>query len=138
MATATLTLPKETVEKLGSMAAQTGVTVSDLADKAIQQYLRREAEKKIAREEEAYCAQHDQLLKKYRGQYIAMHKGQVVDCDMDELALYLRIRRQYPQTGILIKHVTAKPDNVWHIRSLHLRHSAVNPITPKFALYSPN
>ncbi|HFQ94160.1 MAG TPA: ribbon-helix-helix domain-containing protein [Anaerolineae bacterium] len=138
MATATLTLPKETLEKLDSVAAQTGVTVSDLADKAIQQYLRREAERKIIREEKAYHAHHDQLLQQYRDQYIAIHEGQVVDCDVNELALYLRIRQQYPQTGILIKRVTAKPDNVWHIRSLRLRHSAVNPITPKFALYSPN
>ncbi|NKQ36462.1 MAG: ribbon-helix-helix domain-containing protein [Chloroflexi bacterium] len=122
MATATLTLPKETLEKLDSVAAQTGVTVSDLADKAIQQYLRREAERKIIREEEAYHAQHNQLLKQYHGQFIAMHEGQVVDHDMDELTLYLRIRQQYPQTGVLIKRVTSGPDEVWHMRSPRLEY----------------
>jgi predicted transcriptional regulator len=122
MVTATLTLPKETLDKLGSVAAQTGVAVSDIADKAIQQYLRREAERKIMREEEAYHAQHAQLLEKYRGQYVAMHEGRRVDHDVDELALYLRIRQQYPQTGILIKRVTPEPDEIWHVRSPHLEY----------------
>ncbi len=120
MVMATLTLPKETVDGLGQVANQMGVDLVDLAEKAIRQYLRREAEKKIAEEEAAFRGQHSQLLTQYGGQYVAMHNGQIIDSDRDELALFVRVRQQYPLVGILIKHVASEVDEVWQIRSPRL------------------
>ncbi len=117
MVTTTLTLPKKTIDGLGLVAEQMGIALSDLADNAIRQYLRREAEKKITQEEKMYEAQHSQLLAQYEGKFIALHDGQVIDSDTDELKLYLRIRHQYPLLGILIKQVAAEIDEVWHTRS---------------------
>jgi hypothetical protein len=45
-----------------------------------------------------------------------MHNGQVIDSDIDELALYLRIRQAYPLIGILFKKVTPEPEEIWHMR----------------------
>lgn len=120
METAILTLTKETVAGLEEMASQIGVSSADLAEKAIRQYLRREADKKIIQEETAYRAQYPQLKDQYAGQYIAMHNGQVIDNSPDEMALYRRIRQQYPLFGILIKQVTSTIDDVWHVRSPRL------------------
>ena len=77
-----------------------GTTVEVLADKAIRRYLRQEAEKKIRREERRFCSQHAQLLDQYAGQFIAMHEGQVIDSDADDLALYLRVLQRFPLIGI--------------------------------------
>lgn len=117
---ATLTVAQEVVDGLGQVAQEMGVEVNDLADKAIRQYLRHEAERKIASEETAYQAQHPRLLTLYGGRFIAMHNGQVIDHDADELALYLRVRHQYPQLGILIKRVTTEAEEVWQMRSPRL------------------
>ena len=122
MATATINLPKETVEGLGRVAEQRGVAVADLAQEAIRQYLHREAERKIAKEEAAYRAQHSRLLEQYEGRFIAMHEGQVVDHDEDELRLYLRIRRRYPLLGVLIKRVSPEVDKKWTVRSPRLEY----------------
>jgi hypothetical protein len=51
------------------------------------------------------------------GQYIAMHEGQIIDSDADELTLYLRVRRRFPMVGVLIKQVTDKVEEIWALRS---------------------
>lgn len=117
MDTKTLTLAKETVENLQQTANNLGISSASLAEKAIRQYLRREAAKKIRKEESFFRQQHESLLKTHKGKYIAMHNGQVIDNDSDELALYLRIRQKYPALGILIKKVTFEVDEVWQMRS---------------------
>ncbi len=117
MDTATVTLTKETVRNLQQTANSLGTSSSDLAEKAIRQYLRREAAKKVRKEEEFYRQQHEELLKTYNGKYITLHHGQVIDYADDELTLYLRIRQKYPTLGILIKKVTSQVDEVWQMRS---------------------
>jgi hypothetical protein len=88
----------------------------------IRRYLRQIAESKVRREEQHFCAQHDQLLDQYEGQFIAMHEGQVIDSDADELTLYLRIRQKFPMVGILIKQVTPALETVWVMRSPRLEY----------------
>ena len=117
MGTTLLAVPEQTVNSLNQVASTLGESAEVLADKAITQYLRQVAERKIEREETYYRAQHPQLLAHYKGQYIAMHQGQVIDVDTDELALFLRIRQAYPLVGILIKQVSANSEEVWTIRS---------------------
>ncbi len=117
MALAQLDINAETANSLRQVAHQLGVDASDLAEKAIRRYLRQEAEKKIAREAAAYRAQHPQLLAQYADQYIAMHQGQVIDTDTDQMALFLRIRKAYPHIGILIQQVKEEPEEVLQVRS---------------------
>ena len=120
--TATLSIAEETATGLEQVADNLGTTVETLADKAIRRYLRQEAEKKIRREEQHFRAQHTRLLDQYAGQFIAMHEGQVIDSDADELALYLRIRQRFPMVGVLIKQVTPALEEVWVMRSPHLEY----------------
>lgn len=122
MGTAILSIPEQTVSSLYKVADALGESPEILADRAIHQFLRQMAERKIAQEEEYFQTQHTQLLQDYANQTIAMHDGQVIDSDADELALYLRIRQQYPLIGILIKKVTAEPEEIWTIRSPRLEY----------------
>lgn len=122
MGTAILSIPEQTLSSLHQVADRLGESAEILADRAIHQFLRQIAERKIAQEEEYFQGQHTQLLQSYQGQYIAMHDGQVIDSDVDELVLYMRIRQQYPLIGILIKEVTATPEDIWIIRSPRLEY----------------
>lgn len=114
---ATLNLKEETVRSLEQIASELGIASNTLAEKAIQQFLRKEATKKIAREEAAFRRQHAALLEEYEGDFVAMHNGRVIDHDKDEMALFHRIRQQYPQVGILIKQVTTSAEVAWQVRS---------------------
>ncbi|MEZ4861606.1 MAG: DUF5678 domain-containing protein [Caldilineaceae bacterium] len=122
MEAATLTIPEPTISSLHKVADALGESAEILADRAIQQFLRQIAANKIEREEQYFQDQYEQLLRGYPDQYIAMHDGQVIDHDPDELSLYLRIRQQYPLIGILIKRVTSEREEVWTIRSPRLEH----------------
>ena len=120
MAATTLKIAENTAFGLQQAANGLGISVEELAERAIRRYLRESAEKKIDIEEAHYKAQHEQLLHSYAGQVIAMHEGEVVDSDSDEVALYLRIRQRYPMIGVLLKRVTPQPEVVWTIRSPRL------------------
>jgi hypothetical protein len=71
-------------------------------------------------EEKKFVAMHEQLVSQYLGQYIAMHQGQVVDCDPDELTLVERIRLNYPDEIILVREVQKALPPPLFFRSPHL------------------
>jgi hypothetical protein len=53
-------------------------------------------------EQEAWFAQPLSVREKYRGQFIAVQHGSVIDHDPDKRALHLRVRREYPGEPIPI------------------------------------
>ncbi len=116
MSTIVLAIPEETATDLQQAAVEMGVSAEELAEKAIRRYLRQAAERKIEREETSYRKQYPELSVRFAGQYIAMHKGEVIDSDSDEVALYVRVQRKHPTVGILIKKVGSGED-VWTLRS---------------------
>lgn len=116
MITTALVIPEETATGLQQAAAEMGVSAEELAEKAIRRYLRQEAERKIDREEVVYWSRHKELLEHFGGRFIAMHKGEVIDFDEDEIALYVRAQSKHPTVGILIKKV-GEGEEVWTIRS---------------------
>lgn len=74
----------------------------------------------IDREQRAFESQHSDLLKQYRGRYIAMIGGQVVDHDLDRVALRRRIRQRYGSSPVLITSVEDEPVQTVWIRSPRL------------------
>lgn len=74
----------------------------------------------IDREQQAYEAQHSQILKKYAGQYIAMRHGKVVDHDEDSVELWHRVHKNYGKEPILITPVLDEPRQVITVRSPRL------------------
>ncbi|MDM8520580.1 hypothetical protein QUF64_11065 [Anaerolineales bacterium HSG6] len=83
----TITLSSETMQELTFVAQTQATSADDLAEKAVQQFLRQLEREKIKREVKTFQQRHDELVKLYLGQYIAMHVGKMVDHDQDFQAI---------------------------------------------------
>ena len=103
--------------QLEQKAIGKGADVQAIAYEAIQRYLQDEEQEKMQQEIAAYHDLHPELLKNFPGQYVAVHQGQVVDHDMEQLALYLRIRQHYPGEIVLIRQVPPEAEKSWTMRS---------------------
>lgn len=66
-------------------------------------------EDKWERERRAFHQLMPELLKAYRGQYVAIHLGQIVDSGDDAVALGLRVYAKYGYVPIFVGLVTDKP-----------------------------
>ncbi len=71
----------------------------------------------IERETAAYRALHSELLKRYEGQYIALHHGELVAHGPDFGTVYSQVNLAYPQEFVLIRRVQSDPEPVYHFRS---------------------
>ena len=61
------------------------------------------------REEAAYWyARPAEEREPYRGRYVAVHRKTVIDHDADRRALYLRVRRRFPDTLVLLTKADAQ------------------------------
>ena len=74
----------------------------------------------MEKEQAAFRRQHAQLMVDYPGEYVRLYQGRVVDHDVNQLALVMRINEKYPDEVVLIKQVTTEPDRVLHMRSPRL------------------
>lgn len=74
----------------------------------------------IDQEQRAFESQHSGLLNQYRGRYIAMIGGQVVDDDQDRMALRRRIRQKYGSSPVLITSVEDEAVQTIRVRSPRL------------------
>lgn len=67
----------------------------------------------------AYERIHCQLMEKYEGQWVAIYGGQVIDADVDDVALFDRVIDQYGEdTPILLHKVTGHVFEVVEIPAL--------------------
>lgn len=64
----------------------------------------------VERERDVYHALHATLWSKYRGQYVAIYRGELIDHDSDQLALVNRLDEAYPNQFVLVRQVTADPE----------------------------
>src|SRR5437870_1003608 len=64
---------------------------------------------KWEKEYRAFLRLLPQLLQKQRGQYVAIHNGQVVDSDDDEIALALRVIAKVGPVPVHIDRVVERP-----------------------------
>ena len=67
--------------------------------------------------EAAFEAMLTALLAQYAGEFVAIHQQQVVDHDPDELTLFDRICRDYPDEVVLIRPVLATSEPPLNFRS---------------------
>lgn len=74
----------------------------------------------VDQEQSAYERQHNELLAQYRGRYVAMRHGKVIDHDIDRLALRRRVRKQYGNVPVLFTLVEDEPVQTFWMRSPQL------------------
>lgn len=118
----TVTIRDQVARQLTKVANEQDLLPEQLVEKAIRELLRAEADRILAREMDAFRHLHPILLQQYPKQYVGIHQGQLVDHDLDQLALYLRLDEQYPDEVILIKQVCSSVEEVYTIRLLQVPH----------------
>lgn len=93
-------------EELGSTiqneAEIRGVSIEDYLESVIQREKTLSARRKIEQEQAWWINLPLSQRAKYENTYIAVHNEALVDHDVDEQALYKRIRAKYGKTPILI------------------------------------
>ncbi|MBN1145806.1 MAG: hypothetical protein JXA78_01020 [Anaerolineales bacterium] len=108
---------EELFEPIRQIAEQEKTSVENLVNSWLTRQLALAREKKIKEESTRFQAMHSELLAEYRGKYIAMHNGEVLDHDADIRELYLRIKKQYGEAPVLIALVTEEPVPTYQMRS---------------------
>ena len=103
---AAVTIPASLLAEASKVAHQEGITVDQLVADALRQRLEQRRRGQFEAEARAFEAMHAHLLKKYRGQFVAIYNGQVVDHDPDKKALYKRVRHRYGRTPVYFQQVT--------------------------------
>lgn len=95
-------------------AIESQVSTGEMATQALRRYLWELDRRKIAEESKVYRRQHAELKERYLGQYIAMHRGQVIDHDTDFQTLRQRVRRQFGRAAVMITQVEeiAEPEYI--------------------------
>jgi hypothetical protein len=68
-------------------------------------------------QEAAFRTMHSELLHQFMGQHIAFCDGEVLDHDVDRIALLNRLDRDYPDRLVLVKQVLAEPERIFYIPS---------------------
>jgi len=116
----TIVLSQRLVEPLYREAERQGMGIEDLVSNLVARYLWRVEPDKLSNEVDAFRAMHAELVAQYRGRYVALHEGQVVDSDADRRTLYLRIRSRFGSTPVLIRQVTEMPEREFVVHSPHL------------------
>jgi type II secretory pathway component PulJ len=73
----------------------------------VQQPLSREEQ--LERELEAFRRKLPQLLRRYRGEYVVIRKGRVVDHGQDDTELAFRMYKRFGNSVLLIAKVEERP-----------------------------
>ncbi len=114
---ATITISSDLLAEANRVARQNGISVDDLIADAVRQHLKQHRREQFEAEARAFEAMHTQLLSEYKGQFVAIHGGKVIDHDTDKAALYKRVRARYGQAPIYFQQVTDQVLPTFHIRS---------------------
>ncbi|MBE2198012.1 MAG: hypothetical protein IAE79_05335 [Anaerolinea sp.] len=74
----------------------------------------------MEQEQAAFHRMLPDLLRQYKGQYVAIYRGEVIDHDLDQTDLVVRLDQTHPDDVVLVKLVTDKPGRVLRMPSPRL------------------
>ncbi|MCE7985096.1 MAG: hypothetical protein DYG89_28315 [Caldilinea sp. CFX5] len=114
----TLTLESKLQQQLAQVAVDNTTSPEALLATAVRTYLRKLDREKIRLEAAAYRNMHSLLVLDYLGQYVAVHRGRVVDSGTSFETLHTRIRERFGNQAVLIRQVAIEPERVIKL-SLH-------------------
>ena len=117
MNTIAIGLDERTALELGQLARERAVEPSILAGEAIRAYLRSAARDDMDQEAEAFRRLHPDMLATIPGHYAAVYRGQLVDHDVDQLALYQRIEARFHGLPVLIRQVRPEVERTIMVHS---------------------
>ena len=117
MNTVAIRLDERTALELGQLARERAVEPSALAGEAIRAYLRSAARHDMEQEAQAFRRLHPELLATIPSQYAAVYHGQLVDHDIDQLALFQRIEARFSGLPVLIRQVRPEVEQTIMVHS---------------------
>lgn len=86
-----------------------GISLEEAAQEAARDYFYQYSCEKVEKEQAAFERIRPGLLKKYRGQYVAVHNGEVVEHAPDLSTLTKKIFARFGHTPMLRIRVTDEP-----------------------------
>jgi hypothetical protein len=104
-------------EPLAQAAKRDARSVNEIANDAIEHYLRETQRAKLDREIAAFMAMHAELRLTHLGEWVAIHNRQLVDHDQERAALYRRVRARYGHTPVLIREVCSQSEDLVWLRT---------------------
>ncbi len=120
----TVTLPDNVLKQIEKQAQAENRLVNELVVDVLQNSFapmpENPEQEAMDREMAAYQNLHPNLLAQYKGQFVAVYRGQVVDNDSNQLALVKRRLKKYPNETVLITQVRQEPVRTLRIRSPRL------------------
>lgn len=96
------------VEQIKRLAADQAKPVEKVLETAVQAHLDQLEREAIHAETEAFWDMHDELVREYEGEHIALCQGEVVDSDEDASRLEKRVREQFGELPVLIAPVASR------------------------------
>ena len=120
-------LSPRVLNSLQQVARQQEASVEEIIEELIDRYLREQRHWQLLQEMDRFRQQHSQLIPQFRGKYIGMLNGQVLDSDADGGALHTRLARQYGALPILIVEVTDQPEQEFKRLGRHLGYHPLEP-----------
>ena len=97
------------VEHIKRLAADQAQPAEKVLETAVQAHLDQLEREAIHAETEAFWDMHDELVRRYEGEHVALYQGEVVDSDEDASRLERRVREQFGELPVLIAPVTPRP-----------------------------
>lgn len=119
--TVSMTLPKRLYRRAAALAQeqnrQVDALVAEALEEAIPAVYVSPDRPLMEQEQAAYERLRPSLLETHDGQYVAIHGGELVDADVDQMALARRIIATYPGRVVHIRLVGREPEPDLHFRS---------------------
>ncbi len=106
----TVVVELELYKRIEEAAVEHEASTDEIFAEAVRSYLWDLRRRKISEESKIYRQRYPELKDRYLGQYIAMHKGQVVDHDTDFKLLRQRVRKRFGRTPVLMTLVKDSPE----------------------------
>ena len=113
----TVRLKPDMAAQVSRLAQEAQTTVEGFVEAALREYLVKFTREKLRAERQAFDRQKEVLLAQYRGEYVAVHQGQVIDHDPGLGVLHSRVFARLGSMPVLLKRVTDEPDREWVFRS---------------------
>ncbi len=122
-----LPIEEKMLSQLREIADTRGTSVQHIAGEVLQRFVAdrtsaTSVEQKLDREIAAYQAMHKTLFEQYPGQYVAIHEGQLLGADVDQVSLFQQVKQQYPNKTILIRQVQRQAEPELRVRSPRIDH----------------
>ena len=117
----TLSVPEDLYQRVERAASIMERNVSDVMVETLASafavYPRNPRRDAMEAEISAYEAMHAYLLKEFSGQYVAIYQGELVDHDVDPVALHERVTSRYPGKTVMCRKVQTEAAPLIHFRS---------------------